>query len=459
MTLLRLLPLLLLPGLTLAGVAAAEPAAAEPAAVTPLDRRTSVTIVDTRPADRSGRQRLGLLADGGDLSSGPPVVERVRSSVRRAAASSGLLVDEHAEVELLALRVEDLWCVDSTCDVALVLEDLVASLDLARIEAQVPLAELDLRLAELLAPALGPAPAVPLTPPEAQGSVRFGWVDATDGTRYAGPIATGPTEVCVGGRAEVAVPLDEVAGVRVVHLPLVGDGESLAVHPLSESDWVGGQIVQADALSTVLATADGFVSVDRPPSAFVRFDPRVQPTCLVLAAASSPAPAPVEGPPPPEGFTIVDRTGTSIRSSKLVTDSWYAIPSKYLGDRRWHRRRLSWSAFAQAVDDPFVSQSLAEYLELCRVRKNMNTGIGAAGWGITAGSAIALIPITIGQSTDERYAIGGAMAAAGIGTGITMGLVAAVQRIKWGKRADRPERYVDLGEWLRLEDLEAILER
>lgn len=455
MTLLRLLPLLLLPGFALAGRAAAEPPAPT---VTPLDRRTSVTVVDTRPAERSGRQRLGLLADGADLTSGPPVVERVRSSVRRAAASAGLLVDEHAQVDLLALRIEQLWCVDSTCDVTLVLEDLVASSDLARVEAQVPLADLDLRLAELLAPALGPAPAVPLTPPGSRGTVRFGWVDATDGTRYAGPIATGPTEVCVGGRAEVAVPLDEVAGVRVVHLPLVGDGESLAVHPLSESDWVGGQILQADALSTVLATADGVVSVDRPPSAFVRFDPRAQPTCVVLAAsASAPAPAPIEGPPPPEDFVIVDRTGTSIDSSRLLTDSWYAIPSQYVGDRRWHRRRLSWSAFAQAVDDPAVSQRLAEYLELCRARKEMNTGIGAAGWAITAGSAVALVPISVGQATDERYAIGGAMAAAGIGTGITMGLVAAVQRIKWGKRADRPERYVDLGEWLQLEELEAIL--
>ena len=264
-------------------------------------------------------------------------------------------------------------------------------------------------------------------------------------------------------------------------VPWAREGDQWAVRSFDDGSWIGGRVLPRPGRgATLLQSPDGarlFVGADA--DAMVRGSwTAAEPYCAPRSArgdtqggvvggiitgsgtngyigSSRPA-----GPPPSQTpIVYVDRRGKRIDDLGIEHREVFAIRAGRLGERRWKKYRLSWAGFTQAVDSPELSLRLDEWVALNRQRKGIWSGMLGLGIGIAISSAVASTALSIeGASTGNTgMSVSAPFVAGGIGAGSILALVAAVQRVKWGKRADRPERYYDLREYLSLDDLDAAV--
>ena len=137
-----------------------------------------------------------------------------------------------------------------------------------------------------------------------------------------------------------------------------------------------------------------------------------------------------------------------------------------IGQRRWHRYRLSWAAYARMMRSDRVNAELENWIDSNRAAKARWNGVMIGGIGMTIGSGVGAGVLstiawtwTTNVDTQNAASVATPFVAHGIGAGIVTTVIAAVARAKAGKKADRPDRYYNLLDFLSVEDLEAAMDQ
>ncbi len=467
-----------------------------------LGGAATLEVVDAREADQRGDGNLGWYeSDDGDLvARGPGGEFSLRGEVTRALLDAGDEIGvalypgrSGTEPHHVTVEVDEYWC-DDTVYWVLCHARLNASIagpsgrtETFELEDETPkgYTMLRQRLRELLLVELARvqnAGALEPVPPSegSDASIRFGWIEQANGNRYAGRIADARDAICVAGRgnSEHRVPLVEIAAVRVVDVPLPGvrEGDRWAVLPFPDGSWLGGRVAPRPGRTVVLLqSADGARLIGPTLSESMISGPwsAAEPTCGgqvlsggVLPSGTAPRGAPVSAPGRPAGpdpdespVVYVDRRGDRIDDLGPEHREVFAMRQGRLGTRRWGKYRMSWLAFSQAVDSPVVDDRLATYIERNRKRKQTWSAMVGVGIGSAIGSGVLSGVMTTAaiDTGDTGLAVSAPIVAGGIGVGSILAVVGAIQRVKWGKRADKPGRYYDLTEFMTLDELDEVL--
>ncbi|MCO4769036.1 MAG: hypothetical protein KDA24_03335 [Deltaproteobacteria bacterium] len=505
------------PIVLVACLAVALPAwGAEPSAVDRLGAPATLHVKDRRPSDQRADELLGYLYDdrGDPVASGPgdgfSLQREVSSAFMDAGHELGIPLyrgPEGSEVHHVQADVLSFWCDDtaewSFCS-AEVLTTISGPLDSetsVTLEVDEPGSWSEMReaLSEMVLLELARAQNdVGLGEgPDLDGvshpGLRFGWIETADGTRLSGALGDTSSGLCVQGAqgAEQLVPLEEIVDVRVVDVPLIGAqrGDGWAVLSAEDGTWVGGRTLPGGrANEVVIRTLDGARRFSATDSGLVQgFWAGGAPTCDVPGTTSGrPSGTPTSSSRRPSGaingvvvgdsskvrrptaerpmdsaIVYVDRRGKQLDLLGPELDTVYAVRMGRLGDRRWKRYRLSWSSFAAGMGNEYVNLRLEEWREHNYRLKNQWTAVMGASIGAAIVSGVATVALSAawGNTGEEGFLVASPFAAHGIGAGAFMAGFASVARVRVGKRADRPNRYYNLLEYLTLDELDqAMLE-
>ena len=497
-----LLPTLLL-ALSLPSAAHASEAGRLPSLGTPA----TLAVNDARPSDQRGDGHLGWYSnEDGDLRPTGPEDFSLRATVEAAfaTAGAGLGVPVHPgaageETHHLQVQVLQFWCED-TVDWSSCTTEIETTLDLPDgdpysfrfmessddrdwrtlregLESQL-LVELARAQSER---GLGASHDVS---PSTHPLLRFGWIEQADGSRNVGTVGNGEGGVCISARDRMTfVPLEEIIDVRVVDVPLVGAqrGSPWAVLGFPDGSWVGGRVLTRDTIESgdvLLRTLGGARRIPADLAGrLVEGDwSNEEPSCINDVIGGSPM---VTGTalerPRPSGDSAVDPEETPLvyanRDGQIEIldeglETVWAVRQGRIGQRRWRRYRLSWAAYARMMRSDRVNAELENWIDSNRAAKARWNGVMIGGIGMTIGSGVGAGVLstvawteTTNVDTQTAASVATPFVAHGIGAGIVTTVIAAVARAKAGKKADRPDRYYNLLDFLSVEDLEAAMEQ
>lgn len=481
--------------MALAGVVHADDADSLPALGSP----TTLTVIDGRDADQRGDESLGWYeTSSGELSATGPEGFSMRSEVTsafyRAGDELGAVLYEGAkgtERHHIEVIVREFWCRNSIvwtqCRTSVTgsLSGPNGTTELIAFDGEVEGNTDDLRdvLYEALLLDLARAQSEGLGAPVKNDgaehpSMRFGWVERADGSRFVGAVRDVPQGICVEGRGarQTTVPIDEIVDVRIVDVSIPGGVQSTrwAVLPFADGSWLGGRILRNSRESTAFLTPDGArITGPERNLQIVSGSWNVEgPQCQVARGTgvvgggvgsygvSLKSDTRVNQPKLPEDTPVVyvDGRGEPIDELDITHKHVFGLRAFHLGDRRWKRHRLNWVSYASEMDSRQVDQSLDEWIALNRRRKANWTGALAGGIGMAVASGVTsgLLTLAWADTGDNGISITIPFVAVGIGIGSAIAGVSAYQRLRWGKRADRPERYHNLIDYLTLDELDAL---
>lgn len=483
------------------GIARADDAANVPS----LGSAATLSVKDGREFDQRGDGNLGWYEnrDGGLVARGPDGFSmrvEVASAFLRAGDELGVGLyqgSKGTESYHLEVLVSDFWC-DNSADWArcrAALTGRVSGPDGAgepfELDEEVDgnFEELRGALFQMLLAELARAQAEGLgDPPEAHTnehpSMRFGWIEQADGSWFVGAIRDESTGICVQSRggSQTLVPIDEIVDVRVVdvHVPGGVEGTRWAVLPLADGSWLGGRLVRTGDDSTVLVASDGvriigpdqnFRVISGPWNAGGPSCERVATGRLIGGAGGlyGSFPRTDEGGdheggdrstrPDDAPVVYVGRRGGRIDDLDTTDKYVFALRASDVGERKWKRYRLDWVSYANAMDSRAVDESLQTWIDLNRRRKaNWSGGLaGGIGLAVVSGIASGALQAAWSSTGDSSFGVTIPFVAAGIGVGATIAGISAIQRVKWGKRAYRPDRYHNLLDYLTLDELDAAM--